>query len=95
MGTYDDLRKRALSDPELRAEYERLNREEFAALDAMLAARRAAGVASTDIVEGPETSAPTVEEHRLAFVANRRVPSLDTLLKRASADDKRFVTSLA
>lgn len=53
MGTYDDLRKRALSDPELRAEYERLNREEFAALDAMLAARRAAGVASTDIVEGP------------------------------------------
>ncbi|MDN7491540.1 hypothetical protein QZM35_27865 [Burkholderia sp. AU45274] len=61
MGTYDDLRKRALSDPELRAEYERLNREEFAALDAMLAARRAAGVASTDIVEVTEPSAPTVE----------------------------------
>ncbi|HHX4057053.1 MAG: hypothetical protein ACN6QT_17745 [Burkholderia contaminans] len=52
---------RALSDPELRAEYERLNREEFAALDAMLAARRAAGVASADIVEGTEPSAPTVE----------------------------------
>ncbi|ABB13007.1 hypothetical protein Bcep18194_B2896 [Burkholderia lata] len=42
MGTYEDLRKRALSDPELRAEYERLNSEEFAALDAMLAARQAA-----------------------------------------------------
>ncbi|BBA40262.1 MULTISPECIES: hypothetical protein [Burkholderia] len=52
---------RALSDPELRAEYERLNREEFAALDATLAARRAAGVASADIVEGTEPSAPTVE----------------------------------
>ncbi|VWC33296.1 hypothetical protein [Burkholderia lata] len=61
MGTYEDLRKRVLSDPELRAEYDRLNREEFAALDAMLAARRAAGVASTDIVEGTETSAPTVK----------------------------------
>ncbi|WP_256976840.1 hypothetical protein [Burkholderia sp. AU31652] len=61
MGTYDDLRKRALSDPESRTEYERLNREEFAALDAMLAARRAAGVASTDIVEVTEPSAPTVE----------------------------------
>ncbi|MCA8066488.1 hypothetical protein [Burkholderia sp. AU38729] len=61
MGTYEDLRKRALSDPELRAEYERLNREEFAVLDAMLAARRAAGVASTDIVEDTEPSAPTVE----------------------------------
>ncbi|WP_256990142.1 hypothetical protein [Burkholderia sp. AU15512] len=61
MGTYEDLRKRALSDPELRAEYERLNREEFAALDAMLAARRAAGVTSTEIVEDTEPSAPTVE----------------------------------
>ncbi len=61
VGTYEDLRMRALSDPELRAEYERLNREEFAALDATLAARRAAGVASTDIVEGTEPSAPTVE----------------------------------
>ena len=60
-GTYEDLRMRALSDPELRAEYERLNREEFAALDATLAARRAAGVASADIVEGTEPSAPTVE----------------------------------
>lgn len=61
MGTYEDLRKRALSDPELRAEYERLNREEFALLDAMLAARQAAGVASTDIAEGTESSASTVE----------------------------------
>lgn len=61
VGTYEDLRMRALSDPELRAEYERLNREEFAALDATLAARRAAGVASTDIVERTEPSTPTVE----------------------------------
>lgn len=61
MGTYEDLRKRALSDPELRAEYDRLNREEFATLDVTLAARRAAGVTPTDIVEGTETSAPTVE----------------------------------
>ncbi|WP_254602271.1 hypothetical protein [Burkholderia lata] len=61
MGTYEDLRKRGLSDPELRAEYERLNSEEFAALDAMLAARQAAGVASTDIAKGMETSEPIVE----------------------------------
>ncbi|MCI3967952.1 MULTISPECIES: hypothetical protein [Burkholderia] len=58
MRTYDDLRKRALSDPELRAEYDRLNREEFAALDAMLVARRAAGVASSNIVEDTDASAP-------------------------------------
>ncbi|VWC72516.1 XRE family transcriptional regulator [Burkholderia lata] len=61
MRTYDALRERALSDPELRAEYERLNREEFALLDAMLAARRAAGVASTDIAEGTESSASTMD----------------------------------
>lgn len=60
-GTYDDPRKRALSAPKRLTEYERLNREAFAALGALLAVRRVAGIVSTDIAEGTETSAPTVE----------------------------------
>lgn len=40
MGTYKALKERALKDPKVCAEYERLNREEFALLDKMLEARR-------------------------------------------------------
>ncbi|WP_128846726.1 DNA-binding protein [Burkholderia catarinensis] len=61
MATYDALRERALSDPKVRAEYERLNRAAFASLDAMLAARRAAGMPLADIAEGTEPNAPAVE----------------------------------
>ncbi|RBL66261.1 transcriptional regulator, partial [Pseudomonas sp. MWU13-2625] len=51
MATYKALRELALSDPKVRAEYDRLNREEFALLDAMLAARRAAGLSQADVAE--------------------------------------------
>jgi hypothetical protein len=47
--TYKELRTRALADPEVRAEYERLNREEFALLDQMLAARHAAGLSQAQV----------------------------------------------
>jgi len=42
MLTHAELKAKALADPEVMAEYERLNREEFAILDEILAARREA-----------------------------------------------------
>lgn len=44
MQTHSELKTRALKNPEVRAEYERLNREEFAILDEILAARRKTGL---------------------------------------------------
>lgn len=40
MLTHAELKKKALANSKIRAEYERLNREEFAILDEILAARR-------------------------------------------------------
>jgi hypothetical protein len=40
MQTHAELKANALKNLEVRAEYERLNREEFAILDEILAARR-------------------------------------------------------
>jgi hypothetical protein len=40
MQTHAELKIKALKNPEVRAEYEHLNREEFAFLDEILAARR-------------------------------------------------------
>jgi hypothetical protein len=39
MQTHAELKANALKNPKVRAEYERLNREEFALLDEILAAR--------------------------------------------------------
>jgi hypothetical protein len=51
MATFEAMRARALADPEVRAEYDRLNREEFALLDQMLAARRDAGLTQAQVAE--------------------------------------------
>jgi hypothetical protein len=44
MMTHEELKARALSDPAVRAEYERIEREEMPMLDAILKARKEAGL---------------------------------------------------
>ncbi|WGY70458.1 helix-turn-helix transcriptional regulator [Burkholderia cepacia] len=95
MATYKALRERALADPEVRAEYERLNREEFALLDAMLAARRAAGLSQAEVAERMGTKAPAVTRLERALATGRHSPSIDTLRKYAAACGKKLVISFA
>lgn len=54
MLTHAELKAKALANPEVRAEYERLNREAFAILDEMLGARREAGLNQTQGAERQE-----------------------------------------
>ena len=95
MATYKALRERALSDPKVRAEYDRLNREEFALLDAMLAARRAAGLSQADVAERMGTKAPAVTRLERALATGRHSPSIETLRKYAAACGKKLVISFA
>ncbi|RQS19392.1 helix-turn-helix transcriptional regulator [Burkholderia sp. Bp8998] len=95
MATYKELRERALSDPEVRAEYERLNREELALLDVMLAARRDAGLSQADVAERMGTKAPAVTRLERALATGRHSPSIDTLRKYAAACGKKLVISFA
>ena len=60
MLTHAELKAKALQKPAVRIEYERLNREEFAILDEMLAARRAAGLSQAQVAERMGTKAPAV-----------------------------------
>jgi ribosome-binding protein aMBF1 (putative translation factor) len=94
MGTYKALRERALVDPTVRAEYDRLNREDFALLDEMLAARRAAGLSQAQIAERMGTKAPAVTRLERALASGKHSPSIDTLRKYAAACGKRLVISL-
>ena len=95
MTTYKELRSRALSDPEVRTEYERLNREEFALLDQMLAARHAAGLSQAQVAERMGTKAPAVTRLERALASGQHSPSIDTLRKYAAACGKKLVISIA
>ncbi|NHV26706.1 helix-turn-helix transcriptional regulator [Burkholderia sp. D-99] len=95
MATYKTLRERALDDPEVRAEYDRLNREEFALLDVMLAARHAAGLSQADVAERMGTQAPAVTRLERALATGKHSPSIDTLRKYAAACGKKLVISFA
>ncbi|VBB15671.1 helix-turn-helix domain-containing protein [Burkholderia stabilis] len=95
MATYKELRERALADPTIRAEYERLNREEFALLDTMLAARRAAGLSQADVAERMGTKAPAITRLERALATGRHSPSIETLRKYAAACGKKLVISFA
>jgi len=95
MATYKDLRERALSNPDVRAEYERLNREELALLDVMLAARRDAGLSQADVAERMGTKAPAVTRLERALATGQHSPSIDTLRKYAAACGKKLVISFA
>lgn len=90
MKTYKQMRAQALADPEVRAEYERLNREEFALLDEMLAARAAAGLTQAQVAERMGTKAPAVTRLERAIASGQHSPSLDTLRKYAAALGKRL-----
>ena len=89
MLTHAELKAKALQSAEVRAEYERLNREEFALLDEMLAARRAAGLTQAQVAELMGTKASAVARLESALASGKHSPSLDTLRKYAAALGKR------
>ena len=95
MATYKELRKLALADPEVRTEYARLNREEFALLDQMLAARHAAGLSQAQVAERMGTQAPAVTRLERALASGQHSPSIETLRKYAAACGKKLVISIA
>lgn len=95
MATYKELRELALADPKVRGEYDRLNREEFALLDQMLEARRAAGLTQAGVAERMGTKAPAITRLERALASGQHSPSLDTLRKYAEACGKKLVISFA
>ncbi|MBP5788781.1 MAG: helix-turn-helix transcriptional regulator [Neisseriaceae bacterium] len=95
MLTHEELKKLALSDDEVRQEYERLNREEFALLDQFLAARKAAGMTQTAVAEKMGTKTAAVARLESAMLNGKHSPTILTLQKYAQAVGKRLEIRLA
>jgi len=82
MLTHKELKSRALSRDDVRAEFDKLE-EEFAFLDEFLKARAAAGMSQAEIAERMGTTQSAVA--RLESGRGKHSPSLATLRKYARA----------
>ena len=92
--THQQMVAKMLKDPAVRAEHERLNREEFAILDEILATRREAGLTQAQIAERMGTHAPAIARLESALASGKHSPSLSTLRKYAAALGKRVEVHL-
>jgi len=92
--THEQMVTKMLQDPTVKAEYERLNLEEYAILDEMLAARRSAGLSQAQVAERMGTKAPAVARLEGALASGKHSPSIDTLRKYAAALGKRVEVHL-
>lgn len=90
MLTYDEMKAKMLENPTIRAEYERIEREEMPMLDAILAARKEAGLTQAQVAERMGTKATAVARLEAALVSGKHSPSISTLRKYANALGKQL-----
>lgn len=93
--THEKMVAKWMKDPEFRAEYERIEREEMPMFDAILAARKEAGLTQAQVAERMGTKAPAIARLENALVTGSPSPSLATLRKYAAALGKRLEIRLA
>lgn len=90
MKTHEELKSIALARPAVKAEYERIEREEMPMLDAILKARKAAKMTQTEIALKMGVSAPAVSRLEHSLITGKHSPSIVTLKKYAEAMGKRL-----
>jgi ribosome-binding protein aMBF1 (putative translation factor) len=83
-----------LADPATKQAYDALE-EEYAALNAVLRARREAGLTQAQIAERMGTTVSAVSRLESSLVNQKHSPSFATLKKYAHACGKKLVVSLA
>jgi ribosome-binding protein aMBF1 (putative translation factor) len=83
--THDEVVEKLMSRPGVRAELERIEREEGELLDALLKARQDAGLTQAQLAERMGTQAPAVARLERALATGKHSPSIATLRKYAQA----------
>jgi ribosome-binding protein aMBF1 (putative translation factor) len=93
--SHDQLVKKLLRRPGVRAEVERIEREEGVLLDALLKARQDAGLTQAQVAERMGTQAPAVARLERALATGKHSPSIATVRKYVKACGKRLVLRVA
>jgi ribosome-binding protein aMBF1 (putative translation factor) len=95
MQAHDQVVRKLMRRPGVRAEVERLEREESALLDALLKARQGAGLTQAQVAKRMGTQAPAVARLERALATGKHSPSVATLRKYVKACGKRLVLEVA
>ena len=95
MKTHEQIVDKLMSRPGVRAEVERLEREEFALLDILLKARNDAGLTQAQVAKRMGTQAPAVARLERALATGKHSPSVATLRKYVKACGKKLVLKVA
>lgn len=86
--SHDAMVAEWMTDPAFKAEIERLEREEFALLDALLEARDTSGLTQAEIAKRMGTKPPAVSRLLNSIASDKQSPSVATLRKYAEACGK-------
>lgn len=95
MRTHDQVVKKLMQRPGVRAEVDRIEREESALLDALLKARQEAGLTQAEVAQRMGTQAPAVARLERSLATGKHSPSVATLRKYVKACGKRLVLRVA
>lgn len=95
MKTHEEVVRKLLRRPGVRAEVERLEREETELLDALLKARQEAGLSQAEVAARMGTQAPSVARLERALATGKHSPSVATLRKYVKACGKRLILKVA
>ena len=88
--THKQMVNKMLKNSAVKAEVDKLNREEFAILDEILAARKESGLTQAQIAKLMGTKAPAVARIESSLATGKHSPSLNTLRKYAAAVGKKI-----
>ena len=88
--THKQMVSKMLKNSAVKAEVDKLNREEFAILDEILAARKESGLTQSQIAKLMGTQAPAVARLESSLATAKHSPSLSTLRKYAAALGKKI-----
>ena len=95
MRTHEQIVEALMQRPGVRAEVERISREESELLDSLLKARQDAGLSQADVAERMGTQAPAIARLERALATGKHSPSVATLRKYVKACGKRLVLQVA
>jgi DNA-binding XRE family transcriptional regulator len=88
--THKQMVSKMLKNSAVKVEVDKLNREEFAILDEILAARKESGLTQAQIAKLMGTQAPAVARLESSLATGKHSPSLNTLRKYAAAVGKKI-----
>jgi len=95
MKTHDQLIKKLIGRPGVKAEVERIEREEALLLDALLKARQEAGLSQAQLADRMGTQAPAIARLERSLATGKHSPSIATVRKYVKACGKKLLLQVA